>query len=190
MMNSAISLADWHRLPQLDSGMYGYMPSDPSQPENPILTMAVPRIVTLSPGQVIFRWCHSGAPVPAASPWWSTKRGAQAILRAALGGDSSDAARSANNVAKMWKSDLRAVVFAKVLAEPVRCFLGVGRAIWDARHRERLDSKQHQLYIPNMTLPGTRTLSPEALSHFSFRPAIPSAQVTAQDWEAATGREF
>ena len=63
MMNDTITLADWHTFHQLDSGIYGYMAGDATRPENPALTMATPRIVTLNPGQVIFvgvtRGCRS-----------------------------------------------------------------------------------------------------------------------------------
>src|SRR4051812_9669744 len=168
MMNDSITLADWHTFHQLDSGIYGYMAGDATRPENPALTMATPRIVTLNPGQVIFRWCHSGMPVPTASPWWATKRGAQAILRKSAGGDTAEAARAASNVARSWNSDLGNVVFATVIGAGVKAFLGMGRAIWDAQTRESWDSKQLQLYVPNMSVagPAGRTMSPDALRHF------------------------
>ena len=125
-MNDTITLADWHTFHQLDSGIYGYMAGDATRPQNPALTMATPRIVTLNPGQVIFRWCHSGMPVPAASPWWATKRGAQAILRKSAGGDTAEAARAASNVARSWNSDLGTVVFATVIGAGVKAFSGDG----------------------------------------------------------------
>ncbi|MFO0757692.1 MAG: hypothetical protein U0359_14440 [Byssovorax sp.] len=174
VMNASLSFADWHKLRNLDGGMYGIHNGDPNQPENPAETMSVPRIVTLTAGQPLFRWVDSKAGgsmhQKAAGSWWSTKRIAQQILaRARAGGtaDTSESARHFSNVARAWGSDLREVVHIMVL-QPVKAFLGVGRDVWDAQHREKWDSLGLQLYIPQMveTKNGVRTLSHIAKHHF------------------------
>lgn len=190
VMNPSLSFADWHKQRNLDTGMVGFFLNDPTQPENPLLTTVVPRIVTLNAGQTIFRWVHSatgGSPLEkAAGPWWSTKRGAQAILRDAKGGDTAGHARAFSNIARSWGSDLGTVVCATVTGA-IKCFLGVGRAIYDEPHKEVWDSGGHQLYIPNMSEkgPGGWTLSKEARANLRIDWVKPAAAVSMSDWEAA-----
>ena len=190
VMNPSLSFADWHKQRNLDTGMVGFFLNDPTQPENPLLTTVVPRIVTLNAGQTIFRWVHSGtggSPLEkAAGPWWSTKRGAQAILRDAKGGDTSGHARAFSNIARSWGSDLGTVVCATVTGA-IKCFLGVGRAIYDEPNREVWDSGGHQLYIPNMSEKGPTgwTLSKEARANLRVDWVKPAGALSMSDWEAA-----
>lgn len=190
VMNPLLTFADWHKQRNLDTGMVGFFLNDPTQPENPLLTTVVPRIVTLNAGQTIFRWVHSatgGSPLEkAAGPWWSTKRGAQAILRDAKGGDTAGHARAFSNIARSWGSDLGTVVCATVTGA-IKCFLGVGRAIYDEPHKEVWDSGGHQLYIPNMSEKGPTgwTLSKEARANLRVDWVKPAAAVSMSDWEAA-----
>jgi len=175
VMNANLSFADWHKLRNLDSGMYGIWADDPNQPENPAETMAVPRIVVLNPGQPLFRWVdsqtHGSWERKAAAPWWSTKRGAQQILertRRSGQADTSEAARWYSSVARSWDNDLREVVHIMVKA-PIKAFMGVGRGIYDAEalKKEVWDSHGLQIYIPNMgeQQRGTWTLSRVAKDH-------------------------
>jgi hypothetical protein len=173
VMNANLSFADWHKLRNLDAGMYGFFNGDPNQPENPAETTAPPRILQLNPGQPLFRWVHSKAggswDQKAAGPWWSTKRGAQQILeraRAHGSRDTSEAARWYSSVARSWGSDLAEVVHVMVM-QPIKVFMGVGRDIYDAPNREVWDSHGLQVYIPNMSEQknGTWTLSRIAKHH-------------------------
>lgn len=173
MMNPTLSFADWHKLRNLDGGMYGIFNGDPNEPENPAETYAVPRIVTLNPGQPLFRWVHSLAgrshADKAAGPWWSSKRGAQKVLeraRKAGSKDTSEHARWYSSVARSWGSDLGEVVHAMV-TQPIRAFMGIGRNIHDPVHGERWDSHGLQLYIPGMSEKrhGVTTLSTIARHH-------------------------
>jgi len=137
------------------------------------MTMAIPRIIQLNPGQPIFRWVNSKVDgsweQKACGPWWSTKRGAQQILELARSKnttDTSEAARWFSSVARSWGSDLKEVVCAMVV-QPIKAFLGVGREIYDKQHHEVWDSQGLQLYIPNMSEKknGTHTLSRVAKHH-------------------------
>jgi hypothetical protein len=173
VMNANLSFTDWHKLRNLDGGMYGIFDGDPNEPENPVETTVVPRIVTLNPGQPLFRWVDSKAGgswhQKAAGSWWSSKRGAQQILaRARDAGtpDTSEHARWFSNVARSWGSDLREVVHVMVV-QPIKAFMGVGRDIFDPELREKWDSHGYQIYIPQMveTKNGVRTLSLIAKHH-------------------------
>ena len=160
VMNADLRLAEWHdalkrdKLRNLDAGMYGPLVSG-SGPENPIETTVVPRIVTLNPGQPLFRWVD-GSKVSredmAAGAWWTSKRGAQQILaRARQAGtkNTSEHARWYSAVQRSWQSDLMKVVHI-VVTQQIKAFMGVGRDQYDATHREMWDSHGLQIYIPQM----------------------------------------
>lgn len=186
VMNANLSFADWHKMRNLDGGMYGFFKADPNNPEydpkepnkilpeNPVETKVVPRIVTLNPGQPIFRWIDSKSSgrsleQKACGPWWSSKRGAQQILARARGEgstDTKDAARWYSSVARKWPSDLKEVVHVMV-TQPIKAFMGVGRDIYDEKNKEVWDSHGLQIYIPQMSEQknGTWTLSRIAKSH-------------------------
>ncbi len=173
VMNPNLSFADWHKMRNLDGGMYGIFNGDPNEPENPIETTVVPRIITLNPGQPIFRWIHSkngrSHADKAAGPWWSSKRGAQKVLeraRRAGSPDTSEHARWYSSVARSWGSDLGEVVHAMVV-QPIKVFMGVGRDIYDSALREKWESHGLQLYIPGMAEKknGVLTLSRVARHH-------------------------
>lgn len=175
VMNANLSLADWGKLHNIDTGMYGVSSRDPNEPERPDETRVVPRIVQLNPGQPLFRWVNSKSGAlsleqKAAGPWWSSKRGAQHILeRARQSGkkDTSEHARWYSNVARKWDSDLKEVVHVMVV-QPVKVFIGVGKDIYDEEHDEHWNSRGLQLYIPQMAerRHGVWTLSRIAKHHF------------------------
>ena len=160
VMNANLVLADWHdalkkdKLRNLDEGMYGPFVAG-AGPENPIETTVVPRIVTLNPGQPLFRWVDSSKVSRedmAASPWWTSKRGAQQILaRATQAGTSntSEHARWSSAVKRSWQSDLMKVVHI-VVTQPIKAFMGVGRDQYDVAFSELWNSHGLQLYIPQM----------------------------------------
>jgi hypothetical protein len=171
VMNANLSFADWHKLRNLDEGMYGIFEGDPNQPENPAETAVVPRIITLNPGQPLFRWVDSkragGWEQKAAAPWWSSKRGAQQILartRRTGTPDTAEHARWFSNIARSWNSDLAEVVHVMV-QQPIKAFMGVGRDIYDKP--EEWDSRGLQIYIPQMSerRNGVFTLSRIAKHH-------------------------
>ncbi len=176
MMNPNLSFADWHKLRNLDGGMYGIFNGDPNEPENPAETSAVPRILTLNPGQPLFRWVDSRRAGrshhdKAAGCWWSSKRGAQAVVeraRRAGTADTREHARWYSSVARDW-SDLGEVVHVMVI-KPIKVFMGVGRDIYDPGHGEKWESRGLQIYIPGMSenKNGVYTLSQVARSHLNI----------------------
>lgn len=191
-MNEGLDFAVWAAQPNLDGGMYGVAAEDPNAPENPAETRARARIITLEPGQDIYRWAGLGrcGPLPedkaGSGPWWSTKRGAMKILlrsRATGEKNTSGLARDFSNVARSWGNALDLVVCAKVI-RPIRCFMGVGRDVRDV-NGEVWDSRELQLYIPNLsvkTAQGHRTLSPEAMQHLRVLWVKSAGAVSIADW--------
>jgi hypothetical protein len=193
-MNEDLSFATWHSHRNLDDGMMGIFLGNPAQAENPAITATRARIITLNPGQVIFRWISSkanGTPEQkAAGSWWSTKRGAQAIMAiSARNGqrDTSAGARQFSNIARSWGNDLRQVVCGAVV-HPIRCFIGMGRSIYDKPLREVWKEGGLQLYIPNIAekdASGNWTLSPQAKSNLQILWVKPSSSIDMNCWELA-----
>lgn len=183
-MNANLTFTDWHSLHKLKDGMFGVHGADPNRPENPDETMARARIVLLRPGQPLFRWADSkgdgGPEKRAASPWWTSKRGAQRILaetRREGMRDTSKHARNYSNIARRWNSDLGVVVHA-VVVMPINAFMGVGRDIHDETYDEVWNSRGLQLYIPNMMQyeGGKWVLSDEAKKHLRIVRVMTSAE--------------
>ncbi|MEX1368185.1 MAG: hypothetical protein AB1Z98_33960, partial [Nannocystaceae bacterium] len=118
MLNEDLSFSDWYSLRNLDSGIYGADPNDPSRPGDPAECASRPRLITLTPGQHIYRWIDTrkSGVTPAdksSGSWWSTKRGAMRILlesRAAGASSTTEAARSYSNIARSWGHALDEVV--------------------------------------------------------------------------------
>jgi len=185
-LNEGLTLADWtwHRNFNLQSGVYGPQDDDVS-----------PRVVNLALGQPLFRWCDSSRATKescAAGAWWSTKRGAATIIRQALYRDDRDSAPIAqkfSNVLPSW-NDCRKVVCVTVI-RPIRCFIGVGKKIVDD-DGEDWDSRELQLYIPNMTSKsaGRVVLNPYAANYIRINWVQPSNQINVSLWQAATGLDF
>lgn len=196
MLNEDLSLSQWSSLRNLDSGMYGADPNDPSVAADPAQCQVRPRLVTLTPGQHVYRWVDarkSGATKEdkaGSGPWWSTKRGAMRILldRRARGDSStSESARSFSNIARSWGNNLDEVVCMRVV-DLVRCFLGVGRDIEDEDHGEVWDSRGLQLYIPNLSAKdparNVYTLTDQALRYVSVEWVKPASAFQIEHWNA------
>jgi hypothetical protein len=200
VMNGDLDFAVWGQQRNLDQGMYGVAADDPNEPENPAETRARARIITLDAGQHIYRWAGRGrcGPLPedkaGSGPWWSTKRGAMKILlrsRATGEPNTSAVARDFSNVARSWGNALDVVVCARVI-RPIRCFMGVGRDVRDEKNGELWDSRELQLYIPNLsvkTRAGHLTLSEEARQHLRVLWVKGADAVTISDWNELRPRQ-
>ncbi len=202
MLNPTLSFADWHTLRNLDSGMHDgsgkYIDAKGYEVQG-----GRTRIVTLNPSQPIFRWIDSKAVGTAedlaCGPWWSTKRGAQKILRqteaewSSASPSTAEKARAFSNVARNWSDgkggwvaggDMGKVVAAMVTA-PIKCFLGVGRKVNDGKTGEVWDSRELQLYIPNLSFKhptGKWTLSPMARQHLRVLWVKPADEFRSWIW--------
>ncbi|MCA9649362.1 MAG: hypothetical protein KC501_05605 [Myxococcales bacterium] len=195
MLNEDLCLSQWNSLRNLDAGMYGADPNDPTHAADPSVCTVRPRLITLSAGQHIYRWSDArrgstNEEKAAGGAWWSTKRGAMHILIDRKGrGDAStsEAARSYSNVARSWGNNLDEVVCARVI-DDIRCFLGMGRDITDEEHGEVWDSRGLQLYIPNLShkdpTSGAYTLTAEASRHLSVEWVMPAAAFELEHWNA------
>jgi hypothetical protein len=197
VLNENLSFNDWFSLRNLDAGMYGVMRTgpnslDPSQPENPSETMVRPRIITLNVGQIIFRWGDSRKrnEENQGSPWWSTPMSAGQIATMAGGAAStSDAARTFSKVARSWNNPLDTLVCARV-AKPVKCFMGMGRDIWDEANREFMGHRGVQLYIPGLSVftGGMVHLSNPAKAHLGFHRPRPASTLNLEAFLDIIGR--
>ncbi len=202
MLNQDLSLSQWYTLRNLSGGMHGVDPNDPTQLANPAECTVRPRLVTLNPGQHVYRWVDSDAVGPlnedkACGAWWSTKRGAQQILKLheTLGHRSSeDAARVVSNIAKSFSKKLDQVVCARVV-QPVRCFLGVGLAVTEDEEfgGGQWDSRAHQLYIPHLgekdESRGVWTMTADARAHMQVAWVKSATTFGREDWNAEMDRQ-
>ncbi|MCA9711256.1 MAG: hypothetical protein KDK70_35790, partial [Myxococcales bacterium] len=112
MLNADLCLSQWstHFTAGMEGGVYGPDPNNPLRPEDPSSCTVRPRLLTLTPGQHIYRWvdaASSGSTYEekATGRWWSTKRGAMHILleRLDTGATSTtDAARRYSSVKHSW----------------------------------------------------------------------------------------
>jgi hypothetical protein len=158
----------------------------------------------LKPGQTIFRWADTGVPDPTASPWWSSKRASQAILKTTLNNaqdlqtaDTSGAARHYSGVARSW-SNLGQVVVLRVNS-PVKCFMGMGRPVEDDFKVDKNTvvtttyDEELQIYIPNMSernpAGGSRRTA-ISKPYFHLLGTYPSDQFFAWHWVKLTGLNF
>lgn len=158
------------------------------------------RAITLQPGQALFRWASTRVSDPSASPWWSSKRSAQGILRETYRNaeayqsiDTSGVARSFSGVARGW-SNLGKVIVLRVVA-PVRCFMGMGKPVeddlmvGDEKVTTRYD-EQLQLYIPNMAERDANNRPKRTIisqSYFAFVGLYTSDEFSSWQWSKATG---
>jgi hypothetical protein len=194
MLNESLTLSDWYTLRNLDDGMYGADPNDPTRAEDPSQCTVRPRLITLNPGQYVYRWvdARKSGTTPedkaGSGSWWSTKRGAMHILLASRGDSgTSESARWYSNIARSWGNALDEVVCARVV-QPIRAFLGLGRKIEDEDYGEVWDSRGLQLYIPNLSekdpTRGVWTLHAEARRHLSVDWVKPASAFELEHWNA------
>ena len=162
------------------------------------------RVITLTPGEILFRWASTHVPDPSASPWWSSKRASQGILRDTYRDaadyqtlDTSGVARSYSGVARSW-SNLGKVILLRVVA-PVCCFIGMGKPVEDdlmvgddkvtTQYAEQL-----QIYIPNMVewdaSAGRTKRTGISQSYFAFVGLYGSDEFSSWQWSSATGLRF
>jgi len=201
MLNADLTLSTWYSHRNLDKGMYGVDVNDPTRLESPADCKVRPRLITLSPGQFIYRWVDSDKVGPthedkACGPWWSTKRGAMEILQMhqqSGGASTGDAARVFSNIAFSFAAKLDEAVCVRVI-EPVRCFLGVGKAVTDPEDHggATWDSRGRQLYIPFLgekdSARGVWTMTAEARRHLSVEWVKTATTFAMEDWQANMGQ--
>lgn len=135
---------------------------EPTRDELPGLEggMRTPRVVTLQPGQPLFRFARRNqGEADFTAPWWISKSGFEAVLarlrRPATPqgpGDSSMSLRAyaRRHAAVFVEWHAMDVIGMAFVQKPIRCFMGLGNEILPADAAGPGPDSNVQLYVPNL----------------------------------------